>query len=141
MDQRGNRDVLDRYEARVRVSNVDPGFADLWPSETRGDGAVRRNNANTGGAQGKGTLLRKAPCRLCGFVNDLSAVDHSGGSIDGMGAGGAAKADCGNTIAVQASHTATPESQRIICHPPPWPLACSSFAVVYAIVSSPPILG
>ncbi len=82
-------DRFNRYDDRVRASNADPGFADLWPSETRGDGNVRKNNANTGGAQGKGTLLRKAPCRLCGFVNDLTAIDHSGGSIDGEGAGGA----------------------------------------------------
>lgn len=83
-----NSDIFNRYEDRVRVSNNDPFFLDLWPSETRGDGNVRKNNANTGGAQGKGTLLRKAPCRLCGFINDLSAIDHSGGSIDGEGAGG-----------------------------------------------------
>lgn len=83
-----NSDILNRYESRVRVSNTDPGFEDLWPTESRGNGNVRRNNANTGGAQGKGTLLRKAPCRLCGFINDLSAIDHTGGSIDGEGAGG-----------------------------------------------------
>ncbi len=82
-------DILNRYEDRVRVGNADPGFEDMWPSETRGNGQVRKNNANTGGAQGKGTLLRKAPCRLCGFINDLSAIDHTGGSIDGLGAGGA----------------------------------------------------
>lgn len=89
MDFRSYKDILGRYESRVRVGNADPGFEDLWPSESRGNGNVRRNNANTGGAQGKGTLLRKAPCRLCGFVNDLTAIDHSGGSIDGEGAGGA----------------------------------------------------
>ncbi len=85
----GFSDILNRYEDRVRSANTDPGFSDLWPSESRGNGNVRRNNANTGGAQGKGTLLRKAPCRLCGFINDLSAIDHTGGSIDGQGAGGA----------------------------------------------------
>ncbi len=89
MDFRSYKDILGRYESRVRVGNADPGFEDLWPSESRGNGNVRRNNANTGGAQGKGTLLRKAPCRLCGFVNDLTAIDHSGGSIDGEVAGGA----------------------------------------------------
>jgi len=82
-------DILNRYEDRLRVSGNDPGFIDMWPSETRGDGMVRKNNANTGGAQGKGTLLRKMACRLCGFIFDASAVDHSGGSIDGEGAGGA----------------------------------------------------
>ncbi len=64
------------------------GADDLWPSESRGNGNVRKNNARTGGAQGKGTLLRKAPCRLCGFINDLTAIDHTGGSIDGEGAAG-----------------------------------------------------
>lgn len=93
MDNGSRSDVYDRYESRVRVANTDPGFNDLWPSETRGNGNVRKNNANTGGAQGKGTLLRKAPCRLCGFINDLTAIDHSGGSIDGEGAGGAVATD------------------------------------------------
>lgn len=82
-------DRLNKYEDRLRVANGDPGFLDIWPTETRGNGRVRKNNSNTGGAQGKGTLLRKAPCRLCGMVNDLSAIDHSGGSLDGEGAGGA----------------------------------------------------
>lgn len=77
-----------RWRANLVQPHVDPGFADEWPSETRGDGKVRRNNSHTGAAQGKGTLLRKAPCRLCGFLNDLTAIDHSGGSIDGQGAGG-----------------------------------------------------
>lgn len=89
MDSRGYKDILGRYESRVRSSHADPGFEDLWPTESRGSGNIRRNNANTGGAQGKGTLLRKAPCRLCGYLNDLTAIDHSGGSIDGEGAGGA----------------------------------------------------
>jgi hypothetical protein len=81
-------DEYNKYEDRVRVSNGDPGFVDIFPTETRGDGNVRRNNYITGAAQGKGTLLRKAPCSVCGFINDLTAIDHSGGSIDGLGAGG-----------------------------------------------------
>lgn len=63
-------------------------FDDLWPTETRGDGKVRPNNFRTGAAQGKSSIKRKAPCRLCGFLNDLTLIDHSGGSIDGEGAGG-----------------------------------------------------
>jgi hypothetical protein len=82
-------DILNRYADRVRISENDPGWEDIWPTETRGDGKVRKNNANTGGAQGKGTLLRKAPCDKCGFVNDLTAIDHTGGSLDGNGAMGA----------------------------------------------------
>lgn len=62
---------------------------DLWPSETGGTGVVEKNNQRTGAAQGKSSLLRKAKCRLCGFPNDLTAIDHSGGSLDGEGAGGA----------------------------------------------------
>jgi hypothetical protein len=66
-----------------------PYFEDLWPSETKGDGLVVANNVRDGSAQGKGSLVSKAHCRLCGFPNDLSRVDHSGGSLDGNGAGGA----------------------------------------------------
>jgi hypothetical protein len=88
MDSRSFSDIFNKYEDRLRESGGDPGFVDQWPTESRGNGKVRKNNSNTGGAQGKGTLLRKAPCRLCGFINDLSAIDHTGGSIDGEGAGG-----------------------------------------------------
>lgn len=94
--------LLGLYRARVQETGTNPGWADQWPTETRGNGEVRKNNARTGGAQGKGTLLRKAPCSKCGFINDLSAVDHSGGSIDGMGAGGAI------TTAVVSAPTSAP---------------------------------
>jgi hypothetical protein len=76
-------------KARQRVTqNSEPRtiFEDLWPSPTKGDGVVRKNNSRTGAAQGKGSFLLKAPCRFCGFLNDLSRVDHSGGSLDGNGA-------------------------------------------------------
>lgn len=76
------------WRAAGSLPSADPAFEDIWPSETRGDGAIVKNNRRTGAAQGKGTLIRKAHCRLCGFPNDLVAVDHSGGSIDGEGAGG-----------------------------------------------------
>ena len=97
-------DILNRYQSRVRVSENDPGWVDMWPSETRGNGQVRKNNANTGGAQGKGTLLRKLACNKCGFIFDASAVDHTGGSIDGEGAGG------GITTAVVSAPTSAPPS-------------------------------
>ncbi len=74
---------------RADSHNEEPMFDQLWPTESRGDGKVRRNNVHTGSAQGKSNLVRKAPCQLCGFPNDLTAVDHSGGSLDGEGAGGA----------------------------------------------------
>jgi hypothetical protein len=61
-------------------------FDDLWPSETRGNGSIKENNKKNGGAQGKASFLLKASCRLCGFINDLSKIDHSGGSLDGNGA-------------------------------------------------------
>lgn len=79
-------EFLAKYENRLVNPKSDPGFEDVWPSESRGDGKIRKNNSRTGGAQGKGTLLRKAPCQLCGFINDLNAIDHTGGSLDGNGA-------------------------------------------------------
>ena|ERR1035437_3295726 len=86
MDQeKENNNFLSKWEARLVNPKGDPGFVDLWPSESRGNGKIRLNNLRTGGAQGKGTLLRKAPCLRCGMVNDLNLVDHSGGSIDGKG--------------------------------------------------------
>lgn len=63
-------------------------FDELWPSETSGNGQVVLNNSRNGAAQGKGSFLLKAHCRLCGFPNDMSRTDHSGGSLDGNGAGG-----------------------------------------------------
>lgn len=66
----------------------EPAFEEIWPTESRGDGIIVANNFRTGAAQGKSSMIRKAHCRLCGFPNDLVAVDHSGGSIDGLGAGG-----------------------------------------------------
>lgn len=78
---------ISRWRAALVTAQLDPGFEDIWPSDTAGDGLVKSNNANTGDAQGKGSLLRKAACQLCGFPNDLSAIDHSGGSADGNGAG------------------------------------------------------
>lgn len=61
-------------------------YEDLWPSESRGNGNVVRNNSRDGSAQGKGSFIRKASCRMCGFMNDLAAIDHEGGSMDGNGA-------------------------------------------------------
>lgn len=63
-------------------------FADFWPTETMGKGVVEKNNSRSGGAQGRGSLIQKAKCRLCGFPNDMTKADHSGGSLDGNGAGG-----------------------------------------------------
>jgi len=79
-------------------------FDNVWPTETKGDGVVRRNNSRTGAAQGKSSMIRKAPCRLCGFLNDLTRIDHSGGSIDGEGAGG------GITTSTVTANTSAPPS-------------------------------
>lgn len=71
------------------TATEEPAFDSLWPTETKGDGKVVKNNAKTGAAQGKSSLVRKSHCVLCGFPNDLSRIDHSGGSLDGEGAAGA----------------------------------------------------
>lgn len=76
---------LDRAFSR-KTSPPAVDFMDVWPSGTRGDGNVVKNNRKTGAAQGKGSLIQKASCRMCGFMNDLIAIDHSGGSLDGNGA-------------------------------------------------------
>ena len=63
-------------------------FEDFFACNQHGNGQVVTNNSRTGAAQGKSNLVRKAHCRVCDFPNDLSVVDHSGGSLDGEGAGG-----------------------------------------------------
>ncbi len=73
---------------RAYHPGAEPEWHEPWPTESRGNGVVVKNNRRTGAAQGKSSLIRKAHCRLCGFPNDLSRVDHSGGSLDGDGAGG-----------------------------------------------------
>lgn len=86
------RDTSNEYQRafwNAPSPNEAPEWDLLWPTETRGDGNLRKNNTRTGAAQGKSSLVRKAPCKLCGFINDMTRVDHSGGSIDGEGAGGA----------------------------------------------------
>jgi hypothetical protein len=83
--QKENNNFLSKWEARLVNPKGDPGFTDVWPSESKGNGKMRLNNLRTGGAQGKGTLLRKAACLRCGFINDLNLIDHTGGSIDGKG--------------------------------------------------------
>ena len=64
------------------------GFDDIFPTETKGDGRIRSNNRNDGSAQGKASFKKKVPCRQCGFMLDYSRDDHSGGDLDGDGAGG-----------------------------------------------------
>jgi hypothetical protein len=72
------------------ISEKDPrGFTESFPTETRGDGLIRPNNARTGAAQGKGGWKKKVRCQQCGFLMDVNKVDYSGGSLDGQGAAGA----------------------------------------------------
>jgi hypothetical protein len=85
--ERGSNELQKAFW-RADNPNAELPDTDFWPTESRGDGKVRKNNARTGAAQGKSSLIRKAPCRLCGWLNDLTAIDHSGGSLDGEGAGG-----------------------------------------------------
>lgn len=66
----------------------EPAFDEQWPTETKGDGKLVANNFRTGAAQGKSSMVRKAHCMLCGWPNDIARIDHSGGSLDGLGAGG-----------------------------------------------------
>ena len=62
----------------------------VWPSETAGDGKIRRQYLKLEDGQGGGLKLRRVSCRNCGFPGaDLVRHDHSGGSLDGNGAGGA----------------------------------------------------
>jgi hypothetical protein len=61
---------------------------DAFPSETKGDGLLRKNNIRTGALQGPGSFKRKVKCQICGHLVDIQKVDHSGGSDDGNGAGG-----------------------------------------------------
>ena len=84
-----NEDHGDAF-ARASDRPENPGiFLELWPSDSAGSGRIVGNNRRTGRAQGKGSFLRKAYCQNCGYPNDLNKVDHTGGSEDGAGAGGA----------------------------------------------------
>lgn len=80
----------DRSDAFNRKDSVQEIYLDdFFPSETKGDGRPVSNNLRTGAAQGRSSLITKAHCQQCGFPVDLSRVDHTGGSLDGNGAGGA----------------------------------------------------
>ena len=80
----------DYGDPALPITEQDPrGFSDMFPTETRGDGLLRPNNVRTGAAQGKGGWKKKVRCQQCGFLVNINAVDYSGGSLDGSGAGGA----------------------------------------------------
>lgn len=61
----------------------------LFPTRTAGTGRVRANSARDGRGQGRGSSKRIAPCRQCGFPNDIRKIDVSGGDLTGNGGRGA----------------------------------------------------
>lgn len=61
----------------------------LFPTRTSGSGRVRRNSANDGSGQGRGSSKRIASCQQCGFPNDIRRIDIKGGDLSGDGARGA----------------------------------------------------
>lgn len=62
----------------------------IFPTETQGDGRIRRQYLKAFDGQGGGVKTRRVSCRICGFPGaDLVQHDNSGGSLAGDGAGGA----------------------------------------------------
>lgn len=76
----------DPFNRKDKVELIE--FDEVFPSPTKGNGQLVSNNYKTGAAQGRSSFIRKAKCQQCGFPVDLSRVDHTGGSLDGNGAGG-----------------------------------------------------
>ena len=61
----------------------------MWPSDTAGTGSIRPQYLKEHDGQGGGLTLRRVSCANCGLPGaDLVRHDHSGGSLDGSGAGG-----------------------------------------------------
>lgn len=81
------KDYGDVY-GKVPEKEVGIDAIDVFPTETKGNGLIAKNNLRTGAAQGVGSFKRKVKCKICGFPVDIQKVDHSGGSMDGNGAGG-----------------------------------------------------
>jgi hypothetical protein len=63
-------------------------FPAMFPSDTKGNGIVRANNARPGSRQpdANPSQRRKLSCRQCGFLCDLSRQAPSGGDLSGDGA-------------------------------------------------------
>ncbi len=74
------------FKARRREA----GFVPWFPTQTKGDGRIRPNNARPGKEQpnAKPSPRRKVLCAQCGFPADLSIHASDGGSLEGSGAGG-----------------------------------------------------
>ncbi len=73
-----SRGYRENFEGKD-VETPDP-FIESYPTPTAGDGKPVKNNLYNGGAQGRGSTKLKAKCRQCGFPNDISKIDHSGGT-------------------------------------------------------------
>ena len=62
---------------------------EMFPTETAGTGRIQRQYLKERDGQGGGLSLRRVSCGICGFPGcDIVRHDHSGGSLDGSGAGG-----------------------------------------------------
>lgn len=82
-----SRELSDSFNRKDTIAEI--YLEDVFPSETKGDGNLVSNNLRTGAAQGRSSLVRKVHCQFCGFPFDATKVDHTGGSLDGNGGGGA----------------------------------------------------
>lgn len=72
-------------------------FQDLFPSESAGDGMIRRQYFKRNDGQGQGTGVQRVSCKNCGFTGcDTSRHDNSGGTLDGNGALGATSVQSGS---------------------------------------------
>lgn len=61
----------------------------MFPTPTQGDGSVRPAYRKMTDGQGRSVSTRRVGCGICGFPGaDTNKHDHSGGSLDGSGAGG-----------------------------------------------------
>ena len=75
----------------------------FFPSETVGTGSILPQYRKINDGQGGGLKLRRVSCKICGFPGaDLVRHDHSGGSLDGNGAGG--------SISLQSNGSGTQQS-------------------------------
>lgn len=75
--------------------------ARIFPSPTAGNGLVRKNSRRDGSGQGRGSPKRRAPCKQCGFLNDLRSINIGGGNISGDGglSGVTKSTETGTTLA------------------------------------------
>jgi hypothetical protein len=58
---------------------------DIFPTQSAGDGSIRDSSLKKGEGQGISTSKLISRCKQCGWRNDLSRTDHSGGTYLGDG--------------------------------------------------------